>query len=239
MKIDKLKQSVNKVQTIRGETAKLSRELLEEFQDKRSVISYDRDLSHTGKTKKINELQTFYEKKVLKLALKLQNQEKEVLTNARNEAERILTEKLPSVDKQKRELFVQNVDELKGKALFATSVDTATKALQEIVDTADEPALAYEVKSDVMEISKHLLEHGNSSDGKSLRLTLSQIYQEVNEAALPDGTNEAREAIEFINQLSHTPMFSGLEKRAFKEISPLANHYINNAESYFKKYSEE
>ena len=54
----------------------------------------------------------------------------------------------------------------------------------------------------------------------------------------PDGANEAKEVIELIDRISQSPMFSGLEKRAFMEISPLTSHYINNAADYFEKYKE-
>ncbi|MFD2628003.1 hypothetical protein [Oceanobacillus kapialis] len=213
--------------------------MLNEYRQAASNINTDLYLSIEGKRQEIFKLKSVYERKILKLAKALRKEDREALTNAQKESQKILTDALPDVDVQKRKLFEQKADVLQARALFSTNLKDAVEALRELVSIADEPALANEIKPKILEVSQRLIASANPNELIGLKNELGSLYNEVSNKALPEGAARAKGTLDAVESLDRTPIFSDLVKRSMMEITPLTSTYINNPDAYYEKHGGE
>jgi len=128
----------------------------------------------------------------------------------------------------KKKLFDQKTEEASAKVQFATNAQDAKNVLQELVNNAEEPALAEEVN-----LSQQAISIASTEEVMPLKMELGELYNTVHNRALPEGGKEAQNALETVERYKSSPIFSELVSNKLSEISKTSSKYINTPYSYF------
>jgi hypothetical protein len=235
--IEQIGKKIEEAYTYRYHSAALFRQLMDEYKTEVEKIYQDRSLSQYGRDTKVEKLRREYEKKALRLSKEIHDGYAKALNDAENTAKSVLTADIPEVDEQTRKLFAKKAEELQAQVLFATNPDAATKALRELVQAANEPALAAMIKETFLGLSQNVLSlAGNPNEQLSLRKELAQLHEQLQNNTM---TQEAREAQSLLNRaegMKSATIFSNVVCQAAAEFSPEARHYLNNPDGYFQLF---
>ncbi len=208
---------------------------LQSFREDKTRVMTNRELTEEGKRKKLEREQQRHEVAVMKMIHNERTKRDEHLNAAIKDATAIITADLPKVDAETEKLFMQRVDELEGKVLYATNANTARQALEEMAANATEPALAAIVRDRIRQLTQQVLPLANEGEQLTLRQALGRLYEDVSNRALPVGAKEARERLETAKGLLSAPMVSELILNNLGEISNDAVRYANNTTAYFNE----
>ncbi|WP_027956647.1 hypothetical protein [Halobacillus kuroshimensis] len=232
-----MREKLQRAQELMQGNTILFKEVIDEYREKRSEVNRNTELSASGKEKALQRLSKEYEKKSMKIAKQLKQERNDLASDAKKEAEKILTSQLPDVNEQKRKIFSQRVDNLEARVLFATTPDNAIVALGELAKAAEEPTLAYELKPKVMQLSQSILGTiTDSNEAISTRKELGQMYEELSEKAKPEGSQEANDTIEAANSIMSAGLVGEAVRNALREVSVMTSSMIDQPQEYFGKY---
>lgn len=238
-KIEDLQKHISKSRTIRQEITGFMREALQEYRGHASQINTDPRLSAQGRADETGRLREHHERKVLELAKGFQDEESKALDAAKSGARKILAGDLPKVAAQKRRLFEREAEQLKAQVMFATSTNDMMTAIKDLANAADEPGLAAEVKPEIMRLSEKVLNQADPGETVQLKKTLSQVYEDISDAALPEGGREARDILGTAEAIENTPMLDGIVPEAMQEITQNTSRYINEPEKYLNAQEQD
>jgi hypothetical protein len=239
MNIEQMKEKVEYAMYLRQESTGLYRQLLDEHRNAKKDIYSDRNLSEEGKQRKIERLKEVHEVKLMRLTERLRHDHDKDLRELMEHGETFITSKLPEVDETKRKLFDLKAQELEGHILFATNEDNALKALEELINTANEPALALELRAKMPQLGQHVVNLAtNSTDRMALNKKVGQLFQTVSNRSLPEGAEEVRKLMDESRTLLEASITSPIVQTAMREISIFGASYLNNTEEYFKKRAD-
>jgi myosin heavy subunit len=206
--------------------------LLKEHQEARGKIHGNRELSNEGKRKHIEKLK--HEVKMMRKTETLRDEHDKGLIEAVKYGEQFITSKLPKVDETKRRLFELKAQELEGKILFATNAENARKALEELLVTADEPALAAEVRDKMAQLGTHVVNLATSpQDRLQTNKAIGRLFEEVSNRSLPEGAKEVRELMDKSRALIESHFTSPIVETSMREISVIGASYLYRPSEYF------
>jgi hypothetical protein len=231
-KIDNARIKLNYARNLSQEATKMFRELLDDYRSARYNINNDRELSLEGKSARLLALSKVYEKKALEISKALHDEKATTLSEVRKAAESVLTSKLPDVDATARTLFMQKADRLLARATFASNPNDAINALSELVQSADHPVLASEIKPQIMSLGTQLL--GSITDPQTqyaVKQSIAQLYDDVSMRSLPEGGSDAIELLANVEGMSRS-VVSPVVADALGEISQNARRYVNDPTAY-------
>ncbi|MDC3418710.1 hypothetical protein [Aquibacillus salsiterrae] len=239
MDIMTMQEKVNYAQQLRGESTRIYRELLDNHRAEKGKILSDRELSEEGKQGRIARIKNIDEVKMVRTAEHLRMEHDEPLRQLIEQGEAFITSNLPEVSETKRKLFDLKAQELEGRILFATNAENARKALDELINEANEPALASELRAKMPQLGQHVVNLAtNSTDRMALNKEIGKLFQVVSNRSLPEGAEEVRNLMDQSRALLEASMTSQIVHTAMREISTLGASYLDNTEEYFEKRAE-
>ena len=230
MKIQDMKDLISYVHEEQGGNTRHFLDLLEEYREKRTTISRNRDLSAEGKQKQFTKLTAAYEKKALELSHDLQANSHKTARQIKEAAEKLLVSEIPTVDRHKQALFDQQVEEIEAAVKFAVTPQRAKKALDKLANLADEPGLAHIVKGKIFALSDHVLELMPPANRAEMRKEIGDLYNAATKAARPEGSQEAKEIIETADAFLNSSGIAHSVEIALRQISPMTSTYIHRPE---------
>ncbi|MFC7320072.1 hypothetical protein [Halobacillus campisalis] len=113
-----MRDKLQKAQELMQGNTMLFKEVINEYRDQKYEVNRNTELSAAGKEKALQRLSKEYEKKSVKLANQLKQERNDLASDAKKEAQKVLTSKLPSVNEKKRKLFSQQADDLEARVLL-------------------------------------------------------------------------------------------------------------------------
>ncbi|MFJ8244755.1 hypothetical protein [Peribacillus asahii] len=227
--LTKAKEKLNHVQLLRGNDGLgFFTELLTEFRGKKSEIRKNSNLTTKGQNAQIEKLSAVYERKILELASQVQESGRNAALEAKQIAESHLISELPPVDDRRRALWAQEAERLEAAVKFAVTPKRAMDALQELVETADEPALANEIKSKMLKLSDQVINNASPQERPAMRLEIGKLYNQVAKQALPEDSHEAKEIIDMADRMLATSNIPSMIDTAAREVSLFTSTFLHN-----------
>ncbi|MBO1513703.1 hypothetical protein [Metabacillus bambusae] len=203
------------------------------YLEDRNKVMNNRELTHAGKEKRLERVKQRHEIDFMKMFREQEAKRNELLNENIKIAKSIILAELPPVDAETEKLFTKRVEELEGKIIFATNLDAAKKALEEIAAIATEPALAATTKEKIKQLSQQVLALAPSDKVITVKYELGKLFEDVSSRALPQGAIQATEALESAQEFLGMDLVQPFILDNLGQISNDLVRYANNTESYF------
>ncbi|MEG9297022.1 hypothetical protein V6B33_11200 [Mangrovibacillus sp. Mu-81] len=230
--IEQIRELTNKAHELKNGSTGLYRSFQEEFRAKRSDISANRDYTASGKVKLIEALQKKQTTKLLQLARSQHSQYRDLLKQAKKDAEDLIHNKAPKVDAEVQERFDKRLREFKTE-LMLTNPQRGTQLLKDFVRSVEDQALAAQVKDQFAEIIQPILNDSSKPE-------ISKLFEDVKSRAQNPETVEAQNLADFADSMARSKFFDQLvEERAGGDLGDAAKMFLNRSEEYFELYKEE
>jgi|GEM_PF-3654423 len=234
MSINNIHENIKKAHDIRSNVVSIMREfVLDPFREEKSKVYHNRHLSEEGKQVEMSRVRDYFEVEAMRNFRDMKKAFHEALNTARSEAEKILTQPLPKVDERKQELFNQKISQVRAAVMFSAGASTALEALEGLLHF-EEPALAKQAADITLELSKGILSELNGEERLKVKKQLGAIHAELAKRGQPKDAQEARQALDTVNDLSGSRLAKDLIINALREISPNISKYANDPDKYFE-----
>ncbi|MED4755675.1 MULTISPECIES: hypothetical protein [Priestia] len=233
--IETVKENIGAANSIHSSITDLVTMDLEEYRAERSKVFNNRNLSQEGKQEQYKAIRKKYERQFLDLAKALKDTYHTHVKDAKEQAEKVMIAEVPKASDHKRKVFDQKAEALKAKVNFSLDLADAKKALEEIVSIADEPELAIEAKSQLMQLSQQVMSlTATDNELQSTKYELGEMYKRLAEKAMTEKAREASQLLEYMGRMESVTLFSPLVTGAIQEVSQDAAKYMNDPEKYLK-----
>jgi hypothetical protein len=239
--LTKVKDQIIKARELQSSTTKEFASMLDRYRQDRLRIRDNSHLTEEGQDHAIDRLRKKHELLVLGKSRSIKQRYEKSLQNAKQDAEAILLQELPKVEDRKQQLFNLRLQELEGQIMFAANAEAALSALNEMLEAADEPALALQVKEKFVGLSQNVLALvSGTAEQLSMRKGLSDLYNMISASSRPEGAEEAAMLLdEATRMLTGGHIYTDLIGNALQEISRNATIYLENPDDYFKDHADE
>jgi hypothetical protein len=229
--IEQIRELTNKAHELRNGSTGLYRSFQEEFRSKQSDIRNNRDFTPAGKQKLIESLQKKQTTKLLQLARSQHSQYRDLLKQAKKDAEDLIHSKAPKVDAEVQERFDKRLREFKTE-LMLTNPQRGTQLLKDFVRSVEDQALASQVKDQFAEIIQPILNDSSKPE-------ISKLFEDVKSSAQNPETFEAQNLADFAESMMQSKFFDQLvEVKAGEDLGDAAKMFLNDTDEYFKLYPE-
>lgn len=236
--IEQIKELVTKAQDMQHNSTKEYRVLQESFNLKKSEIQRNRDYSEVGKQKLIDSLRS---RKTIELMQLSRNQSKlfkDLLNEAKKEAENIVHARSPKPDPVKEERFKKRLAEVKTEVLLSDA-KKGKQILSDFLKTVDEQAFASELKSEFSALVGPILADAGK-DAREYRLDLSKLFDEVKVRSMNPEALEAMRVAEYAGAALEGDFFLPIVvEKAGENLSELASKFLNKPEEYFELFPDD
>jgi hypothetical protein len=230
--IEQIRELTNKAHELRNGSTGLYRSFQEEFRAKRSDINANRDYTASGKVKLIEALQKKQTTKLLQLARSQHSQYRDLLKQAKKDAEDLIHSRAPKVDAEVQERFDKRLREFKTE-LMLTNPQRGTQLLKDFVRSVEDQALAAQVKDQFSEIIQPILNDSSKPE-------ISKLFEDVKSRAQNPETAEAQNLADFSESMMQSKFFDQLvEDRAGGDLGDAAKMFLNRSDEYFELYPED
>jgi hypothetical protein len=237
----KVRDNISKARELQRGTTREFATMLDRYRQDRIRFRMDRNLTEKGQDQAIERLRKKHEVLVLGKSRSIKDRYEKNLQNAKQDAEAILLQALPKVEDRKQQLFNLRLKELEGQIMFATNAEAAMSALNEMLEAADEPALALQVKEKFVGLSQNVLALvSDTGEQISMRKGLADLYNKVSVNSQPEGAEKAAILLdEAARMLTAGHIYTDLIGNALQEISRNATIYLEKPDDYFADYADE
>ncbi|PGS55099.1 hypothetical protein [Bacillus sp. AFS041924] len=236
--IEQIKELVTKAQDLQHNSTKEYRVLQDAFNLKKSEIQLNRDYTLEGKKKLTDSLRS---KKTIELMQLSRNQSKmfkELLNEAKKEAENIVHSKSPKVDPVKEERFKQRLAEVKTEVLLSDA-KKGKQILSDFLKTVDEQAFASEIKNEFSALVGPILADAGQ-DAREYRIDLSKMFEEVKVRSMSPEALEAMRIAEYAGAAIGNDFFLPIVvEKSGENLGELASKFVNKPEQYFELFPED
>jgi small nuclear ribonucleoprotein (snRNP)-like protein len=233
--MEKYIENIQTVHELKRGVSGLINETLNELRDAKALLKGNRLLTEEGKREEEKKLQAKYEKTFLGKMREVDNMVNLLLDESKDETDKVLTAALPPVEETKQKLFDLELKKAEGQVMFAIGAQQATKALEQLVESATEPLLAQQALDKFISLSMPALSLAADTERAALKQRLGSLYQQLDTKAQVEGAQGAREALSTINALKGAGYVTGYVQDALKEISMKSYEYVNSPKAYFEK----
>lgn len=204
----------------------------------RNRIELDGMLSDEGKAQKRKQLDDKLEVGFFLQAQRFQKEYRQLLSEAKSEAQALLLAETKKVDAQKQRLFDRELLALKGAVLFGETTGKRLDAMKELVSKADERGLALQIDGEFMRLAETVINAGGSPEDKySARIGLRKIHSQLQEQQDVPEAEQLRKAFSDIADLEKTPVVNmGLFESNLKEIGKRTHAFASNIDEYHEQH---
>jgi len=232
-RLKKMSENYVAAYEIRGSMAALFNTFRDFYLEDRNKVMNNRELTEVGKQKRLERVRQRHEVDFMKMIREQRTKFEEYLQENIKIARSIMLADLPQVDKETEKYFMLQLGELEGKILFATNVDEAQKALEEIASIATEPKLAAIAKEKIVQYSAQVAALAPSDKVMAVRYELGKLHEDVSSRALPQGANKAKDQLESAQAFLEYDLVQPFILDNLGQISNELVRYANNSDAYF------
>lgn len=233
--IETIKENLAKVHELRNAAAGTIREFyILPYQEARAAINANPDLSNVGKERKLSELRERFKEEVMKAASDMQRAKDKALENVRKAAQQILVQPLDKVDEVTQKLFNEKMREVQAAVMFSTNSMTALDALSSLLDV-EHASLAKEAAEAIQKLANEVIALANGEEKQHVKQQLGLIHSELYGKGLPQGAQEAKEALETIKAMRQSSLMPQVVLDALGSISNTLKEYVNKPQDYVKE----
>ncbi|MFF3021208.1 hypothetical protein ACFVRR_00900 [Gottfriedia sp. NPDC057948] len=212
--------------------------LQDAFNLKKSEIQLNRDYTSDGKKKLTDSLKSRKTIELMQLSRNQSKMFKELLNEAKKEAENIVHSKSPKVDQVKEERFKKRLAEVKTEVLLSDA-KKGKQILTDFLLTVDEQAFASEIKSEFSALVGPILADAGKDAGE-YRRDLSNLFEEVKVRSMAPEALEALKIAEYTEAALEGDFFLPIVvEKAGENLGELASKFVNKPEQYFELFPED
>ncbi|WP_174732997.1 hypothetical protein [Mesobacillus harenae] len=238
MTIETIRDNLEKAQQVRDNVSAVIRQFhIVPYQEHRGKVNADRMLSEEGKQFQLLKLRDKFEVETMKALYEMQKTQDQEVINARNAAEKVLTQPLPKVNDIHQQLFKDKLQQIKANVMFASSYKSALEALQGLTDE-EEPALVKQATESLLTLSNEVIANATGEDRIQAKRQLGSLYKELVKKAQPKDAEEAKKALEMANSMLAANLVSSVLVSALGEISRDLARFANNPYAYMTTKSD-
>lgn len=209
------------------------RKLAEKARVEINAVKGDADLSPQGREKKAEQLKRKHGVELMKWAHTYRQMVQSEMKKAQIAAQKELDKAAPKVDPAKLERWEKEYRKVKTSLMLASSVDKATKTLNDFISTADEPGLKALLVDRYGELAEQVLSFGNDP---KVRMAMSQQFEGLQNEALTEAQVEARQVLNAAEGFEQRNVF---DKLVADNLTGLVGweygDYINDTDTFFSR----
>ncbi len=236
-----IQEKINKARDIRHSDMKVFMgSLMNYARTERIRIDSDGMLSGEGKAYKQKQLSDKLEVAFFSQVRESQNEYRQLLSEAKAEAQSLLLAEPKKVDTKKQRLFDRELSALKANVLFGLTSQQRVDAMSEIVSKADERGLALQIDSEFMKLAENVINaSGSPEDKESVRYGLRVIHERLQKQQDVPEAEQIRKAFNAITDLEKAPVVNrGLFDSQLKEIGKRTLDFADSIDEYHEKHAD-
>lgn len=237
MSKQKAKESILKAHDLKRENTRVYREFNDKVRSEINEIESNDDLSAEGRARHVAKVRESRGKELLQLAYKRHREYKDLLSDARKNAEAVIYADIPKPNQTKIDRFNDAFRRLRTEITLSRDGESAAQKLTQFIGGVDERYFHHQISESYGELSASILALDNSP---SMRISLSRQYDNLNASYESPDAEAARSSLETANDMEQSQFFLDAVEVAVRDtLGVQYSSFINNTESYFSQHEDD
>ncbi|WJH30468.1 fibrillarin-like rRNA/tRNA 2'-O-methyltransferase [Paenibacillus sp. CC-CFT742] len=237
MSQQKAKESILKAHELKAANTGVYRQFNDKLREEMNAIKTNPDLSEEGRGKQLEALREKRGKELMQMAYKRHHEYKDLLSDARKNAEAVIYADIPKPDQTKIDRFNDAFRKVRTEIMLSRDGKSAAQKLTHFIDGVDDRYLHHKISESYGELSASILALDNSS---TMRVSLSQQYDSLNASYESPDAGAARASLETANDMEESKFFLSIVEDSARDLLGVRySSFINNTESYFIHHEDE